>query len=412
MATTSVTGRVLYTGQGMCNTIEVYDGTTLTYLALIDFGSEKDSTNVRTLTLPKLIQTVKNRGKIDLMIVSHSDRDHWKFIPELLDGLPTTVKIAQAVFGIGDWTKDKATTFRAQVVGRMETGKSVTIITAAKTSIADTVKAWIKVPDGPTFNLLAGSVVESDVVKGGSSVVETNTASLVIRCLYKGNYLVFLGDATRITLRYINDKMGGHSFSGTGFMMTAPHHGALATLGGTLEDLKTLTEAVEPECAVASAQFRVNFNHPNACVMATMCEYAGKNAYPKTGTHTCVVNFAETGLCTTNDIYKDLVKAKSTSHISEWYVLNTDLNLFTTISTTSSIVHWYFRMNTDGSTEVSTEVAATGIEAMFREMAAQPAFDAESFFVGDIPAAFRSATLEPTTASPRARAPRSPLPEG
>jgi hypothetical protein len=48
MVTKTLVARALYAGQGMCNTVEIYDeADKLTYLMLIDFGSENDERAAR-----------------------------------------------------------------------------------------------------------------------------------------------------------------------------------------------------------------------------------------------------------------------------------------------------------------------------------------------------------------------------
>ena len=389
MVTKTLVARALYAGQGMCNTVEIYDeADKLTYLMLIDFGSEKDTANVRLATLPRLNKLVTDHGKIDAMVISHSDADHWKMMNELLDELPAHIQIMRAAIGVGYWV-GAAATFKSKVEGRLPLGTSIDALPVGKTNIKTNLDHWFSVGD-VIFNILAGSIVLSDVFKDATSTIEANTASLVIRCEYKGKYLVFTGDATWVTLKFMNDKLKGRTVPNTGFMMTAPHHGAIATSvdnSGTLTDLIKFTTAIQPQCTLSSAQLRRRFNHPNACAVTTISANVGTGAYSSSplGTHDCVLNFAATDLCTTNPLFVKLASERTGARDDEWFQVNTQYNIFTNVEALYEVANWYFTINQDGTTRVTRSDVTASVAEEFRRMVAQPPTEEFEFFVGTPP---------------------------
>lgn len=388
MTTKTVVGRALYSGQGMCNTIEIYDeADKLTYLMLLDFGSEKDTATVRMATLPRLVKLVTDHGRIDAMVISHSDADHWKLMNELLDDLDPKIPIMRAVIGVGYWV-GTAETFKSKVEGRLPMGKSIDALPDGKTNIKANLDTWFEV-DGVTFNILAGSIVMSDAIEGASSVIESNTASLVIRVAYKDIAEIFTGDATWVTLRFINNKLKDRTLPGTGFLMTAPHHGAIATSvnnEGKLTDLVNFTSAVKPQCTLSSAQLRRKFNHPNACAVATISTNALKNAYPSGGgNHDCVLNFYHTDLCSADPLFKQLVTERTGAQNEDWFQVSTAYNIFTNVEALYRVTNWYFSIKQDGTTLVTRSDVSTSVEEEFRQMLALPPSDELEFYVGAPP---------------------------
>lgn len=392
MATTKVIGSVLYTGQGMCNAVQVYDGAVLTHLMLIDFGAEKDTATAREYTLETLVKIVNDHGCIDVMVISHSDKDHWKLMSELLLNVKASVKITNAYFGIGDWV-NSALEFKNLVASRLAT-PSITYFPAAYSDIVNTggaaaVKPLFSLGD-VAVSALAASVTEKDVNPYASSWIEANTASIVVFCSFGGNSQIYPGDATRDTLRYMNNLLAGNPLPNKCIMMAAPHHGALATLGGTLADLVTFTAAAKPICAVASAQLRGNFNHPNVGVMSTMAQFAGQSIYPGAGgKHTCVLNFKDVSQCQTNSIYQKLLTEITPAHCEEWYVVNTELNIFTTLQDLTTGVHWFFTMEANGSYSVSQGSVTFGVGDLLEQRSVWVVPDEEEFFVGRPPPGMR-----------------------
>jgi beta-lactamase superfamily II metal-dependent hydrolase len=403
MATTKLVISAMYSGQGMCNVIEAYDGGTVTKLMLADFGAEKDSATARLYTLATLKKKVIARGKIDVMVISHSDRDHWNLMGELLDSLPSTIKIDIAAWGIGNWL-NAAKTFRDKVEGRLLSFASKKYFWTAETDIKNdgaNIDYWDVGWGEVKFQVLAASVTLWTVNKNYNIfLTEPNTASIVLKCDFAAKFSVMTGDATWATLKFINDKMGDYTFADTGFMVTAPHHGAIATLQYKLDELAKFIGMCEQQCSLASAQLRSGFNHPNVCVMCTMAEFGGASTF---GTHSAVLNFPRGGdghgICDTNAIFKTInALTKEDARTGyDWYRIKLDQNIFTTLLTGSAATDWMFTTNADGSTEVTRNILAMDFARGVIEPTAlvDPGEDEDNFYVGRPPAQLVAFSTEP-----------------
>lgn len=385
MATKQVVCEVLYSGQGMCNLIKLIDDTdAISHLILIDFGADLDSVTVEGSTLPYLVKTINAHGRIDVLIVSHTDTDHWNLMPKLLGQLNPTVKITKAASPIGDWTGKKAT-FEAQLKKRMLTGKGYKKFDSAFTDIkAKTIDTWWDESD-VTLSILCASVKRADVSKRASpATIDTNTASVVVRCKFGTNTVVFCADATSFTLQYINKQMGDFSFGGTNLMCTVPHHGSISTLHGRLDVLEEFAEKLEPQCVLASAEMKRRLNHPNACVVSSMSEHLRPAAFA--GEHDMVLYFQKKSVCGSDKLYEKILKgaqAIDKSKLSAWLAYQDERNVFTTLADKTTIYpRWLFALNKDNSTSVEYKSTKT----LSRTRAAQALTRAEEerfFVVGD-----------------------------
>lgn len=409
MATTKLVVSCMYSGQGMCNVIEAYDGTDVTKLMLVDFGAEKDSATAREFTLESLKAKIIKHKKIDVLITSHSDKDHWNLMGELLDELPDSLPIDIAVFGIGTWVK-AAETFKEKVVARVPTKAGLKLFDAAFSNIAADGSKISVYPlgwEGVQFNILAASVqiwnIDSNYAK---EYTEPNTASVVLRARFGTNYSVLTGDATGTTLKYMNSRMGDRIFPNDCLMMTAPHHGALATLYGTLSDLEKFVEKCEPENALASAQMRGGFNHPAVCVIAAMADSGGTGSY---GSHSMVLSFFDTSLCTDNTIYKELNALTKTQARpdSRWYEVSSNRNIYTTLLTGSTGINWNFNALANGSTSVTSSALAVDFVrgVIVPHVPGQRTDQSDVFYVGMPPSAAFLEEVAPEEAE-AARPPR------
>ncbi|MCY0916311.1 ComEC/Rec2 family competence protein [Massilia antarctica] len=413
MAIDEISVQTMYSGQGMCTVIVAYEASAVSKLMLVDFGAEKDAGTAREHTLAALKTLIESHGVLDALVVSHSDKDHWNLLSELLDQLDAKIKITVAAFGTGNWV-GAAQTFRAKVEKRKANDKTIKLLDSSYSDISpDTpkiIEEWDVGWDGVTFYILCASVNffldhDGDVV----AVDETNTQSVVLMCSFADQNVFLPGDATGSTLQFLNNRMDGHAYHGTGFMMTAPHHGAIATLDYSLGGLETFIDATEPKCALASAQLRGGYNHPNICVMSTMAKYAGQNAF-KGGPHPTVANFPGTDLCNANSIFKILnalpkVVARSGYF---WYGIKTDYNIFSTLLSGSEAANWYFGIKADGTTSVTQDPVKFDIaEALYR---LGPLAEDE-FFVGRSSEAAVRATADVQAGTPP-RKPRKIIQQG
>ena len=222
-----------------------------------------------------------------------------------------------------------------------------------------------------------------------------------MQCRLNNFYFLFTADATAITLKYMNDKLGKYMLGpGKGKLMTSPHHGAIATLNGSLEQLLDFTSRVTPMNTVASAEFVSTFKHPNACVMAAMSGYVET----RTTNNKCVINFANTALCTTNAVYKILDAGRHAGPKDDWYNVTTQKGINTTLSTLVTYCENTYEIDAasvskaDPDKPVVQETRAsqttTGVTLVLY------ATEETDFFVGNAPA---SATTQPPPFIPPTR---------
>lgn len=394
MATTSIRATVFYVGQGMCNLVEVLDGTTVTHLLLIDLGCDADPVSARAATLPKLVAKITAHGSIDILVVSHSDADHWNLLEELFKELKKVQAkkwITETLTGVGIWDSPAKVAFETL----LHANSQAWIWFPACYSNIETnghLSVFRKLGDMEII-IPAASVIRADVAGYRSLRVEANTASIIVQCRLNKFYFLFTADATAITLKYMNDKLGAYMLGpGKGMLMTSPHHGAIATLNGSLEQLLDFTRRVTPMNTVASAEFVSTFKHPNACVMAAMSGYVET----RTSANQCVINFANTALCTTNAIYKILDAGRHAGPKDDWYNVTTKKGIDTTLSSLVTYCENTYEIdaasvsNADPDKPVVQETRATqtttGVTLVLY------ATEETDFFVGTAPA---SATPQP-----------------
>lgn len=95
MAKTFVELTMFYVEQGLAQTIEVYDSTDqLQALVLVDFGTDriwtgsftymKSKDNALGNSCTQLEQKIDERGKIDILVISHTDNDHINLLVKFL----------------------------------------------------------------------------------------------------------------------------------------------------------------------------------------------------------------------------------------------------------------------------------------------------------------------------------------
>lgn len=108
MAKTFVKLTMFYVEQGLAQTIEVFDSTDqLQALVLVDFGTDrsragdyaylKTKNNALGNSCEQLEQKVIDRGKIDILIISHTDNDHINLLVKLLQS--RNIVVDQVILG-------------------------------------------------------------------------------------------------------------------------------------------------------------------------------------------------------------------------------------------------------------------------------------------------------------------------
>ena len=401
MATKKVVCEVLYSGQGMCNLIKVIDAADkVSHLILIDFGATAGTSTVTQKTLPYLVKAVKAHGKIDVLIVSHTDEDHWSFIPSLLNDLGDKIKIDKVGVPIGDWTKKKAE-LKELLKARVVSLSDFVEFEPAHSGIVNApalVNWWDK--QGVHLNILCASTRRIDASNRASkATIDTNTASVVVRCEFGKNNVVFCADATNFTLKYILKKMGDKKFLGKNLLCTVPHHGALKSLHGQLDTLTDFAEKIKARSILASAEIHASFKHPNAFVLSLMSAEIDPVAMAKE--HNLVLYFTKK-TPRVNAFYTELLKAAEFVDknvlLPSYLTFNNTQNLFTTLLDRTTIYpRWLFTMNQDDSTSVEWKSTS----AALREPLSQAPPEELAFVVGDrlpppaIPVTVHSPLLDP-----------------
>lgn len=286
MAAGKIDVNFLSCDQGMGTLVRIYDKlNTLTNLALLDLGSESGTRKYADKAIESVLTALKQMAtpKIDMLIVSHQDFDHWSLLPDLLEKIKTqvpTCKVGAIYYGGTMW-RDKAT----QAVKAWETTFGVTAEPFPKPSTSygtPGTKVAIKDIDGVLFYLLCANVP----ISRSAPDLHRNGTSAVVCITFGGVHAVIPGDATADTVGWINDFVftpWKDAAKGNPVQpcraLGAPHHGALRTIASNytssvgsadLGIAKTFADYVSAENVVASAGYYSKFKHPYKEVMEVL----------------------------------------------------------------------------------------------------------------------------------------------
>lgn len=276
----------LHCDQGMGTLVRIYDKLgKLQHLALLDLGSESGSKKYSDKAIDAVMRALKQMEKdkvtpkIDLLLISHQDFDHWSLLPELLGKIQkeiTGCEVGEIVYGGTKWRKKAS-----ESIEEWENEFGVTAEAFAReTSDYKTPgkKGNIKDIDGVVFHLLCANVP----ISRSAQDLERNGTSAVVCITFGGVNTVIPGDATADTVGWINDnvfdpwkKKGKGNPVQPCRALGAPHHGALRTIASnyvstTRAKLGIATAFglnVSAENVVASAGWYSKFNHPYKEVM-------------------------------------------------------------------------------------------------------------------------------------------------
>lgn len=300
MATSKIDVVFLHCDQGMGTLVRIFDQNgRLAHLALLDLGSESGTRKYSDSAINAVIRALKQMvadkvtPKIDLLVISHQDYDHWSLLPDLLKQIQSEVQGCQVddiYYGGQNWRKTAII-----AIGSWETQFGVTPVSFAKETSNYTtpgVKGQIKNIDGVIFRLLCANTP----VSRRAADLERNGTSAVIAIDFGGVTAIIPGDATADTVGWINNKVFARwNQKGQGNpvqpcrALGAPHHGALRTLASNyvatsrakLDVATAFANYVSAEHVVASAGYYSKFHHPYKEVL----EVLGANATTDTVEH-------------------------------------------------------------------------------------------------------------------------------
>ncbi|SCL44890.1 hypothetical protein GA0070606_0502 [Micromonospora citrea] len=268
----------LHCDQGMATMVKICDAADrVLHLILIDFGSTCTSRCAPEDVVLGVLKTMAH-PKIDVLIVSHQDKDHWSKLPALYQKVHDaglTWQIDYTYYGGKDWgtsaTKAQLTWPNAIPLQDDYSSYSTVGVKQPLFSLA-----------GVTFYVLSANISDA-----GTNVKNGTSAVIVIEYGNPLRTAILTGDATIDTLVWINNKLEPWQKSPYGspitncWMLEVPHHGALATLTTNADwSAKTTTfvNYVTPLNIVASAGAHSQYSHPHKIVLDHFSTHVRGNA--------------------------------------------------------------------------------------------------------------------------------------
>jgi beta-lactamase superfamily II metal-dependent hydrolase len=349
MTTSKIEVVFLHCDQGMGTLVRIYDDRDrLAHLALLDLGSESgtkkysdSAINAVTRALKKM-EDDKLTPRIDLLLISHQDFDHWSLLPKLLEQIQSQVprcEVDDIYYGGTKWRKKAS-----EAIGEWEDefGLKAEAFSKGQSNFSKPGKEGnVKIIDGVSFHLMCANVP----ISRSAADLERNGTSAVMAVQFGGVYVVIPGDATADTCGWLNDNVfGPWKRAGKGSpvdpcrALGAPHHGALRTLADNfistsrakLGIATAFANFVAAKNVVASAGWYSKFKHPYKSVLLLLAVKADTD----TGAH-------------------DLVWYNDTK--ADWeYVEDDERGIYTTITTLGDPpkrTGWSFTIRSTGEIE-------------------------------------------------------------
>lgn len=364
----------LWCDQGMAHMLKGYEdaaGTVPDVIALFDFGA---TLNFITKVLKPAIaapavskvadalvsqKTATRTPRLDLVVVSHQDDDHWRLLSYLMDEMEVrkcAFSVGRIIYAGADWG---ATALG--VLNRLatHTANAATDLVYCKKYVSS-----YATPDEPpgTTRKLGDIYIRTLIANTPSSFPakskeRKNGSSAVMVVDYANERIILPGDATYESMEAMNGVLNDWAESPVQpvTLMSAPHHGSLNTASSSVDgvdsDLTELTEFVsltQPSSVVASAGIMNKHSHPQGLVLAKLSKYVGTNGY---GAHP-IVYFS-----TTTSEFK-LVEGH-------------EKNLYTTVAglvTPVLVADWHFMLSHD----YTTKTTATGFYGACKALISVP----------------------------------------
>ncbi|HEY0011811.1 MAG TPA: hypothetical protein VGB79_03045 [Allosphingosinicella sp.] len=299
---------MLFVGQGMGNLLTItQDGDKDDVVAnlLMDFGA-KDNRRIG----PDTVEFVYNvltawgttDGHLDLVTISHRDRDHWTLYYPLIDQFTKNGKnltIGRLKHG---GYKDTYAKFKRKIHGTVQNKSILGYLTDRinpKPPIEDYLPKKSFYSKNQPLPLLAKWGADDEVrvipvavnasTESKDASTRNNTPSLAISIIYKFSTnpvktrsLFLPGDATADTLRLINNVLDAAPELKRPVMMSVPHHGALHSIASNYNTNSPKLDVADQFAAKiwalsigASAGFNT-YRHPEDSVFAVFRPYLSK----------------------------------------------------------------------------------------------------------------------------------------
>jgi len=230
-------------GQGDSTLVICPNGNSILIDAGGTLGPNSAEGNVREYILNHIN---RDQRKINTLIITHPDEDHYNFLPKVLRGVGV-----DKVFRVGvrndynelfrNWLSDFPT-------------KKVIVLNQDYFNPKETPNSLIDCGDADIF-ILAASI---NAVK--SRKKEKNAMSIVVMIRYGNVEAILLGDATHITENMILNRYQNNWLDIE--ILKVGHHGS-----STTSTSKKWADTTKPEIAIVSAGINNTYGHPRGVVI-------------------------------------------------------------------------------------------------------------------------------------------------
>lgn len=357
MTTARMSMSALWCDQGMAHMLQMYDtidAQAPSQIVLVDFGAEtmfKSSVLKINLSAPAVTKVVEAlflqqqaglEPKLDYVLITHQDTDHWSLLNYLMDAvdeIELPMKVGAIIYGGSDWGAGALATVNRLAAYGVGGTAPITVLKSNVTDYADangTVGSLVTIGDVVLRILIANA----PIAKSSSSALRKNGTSAVVVIDYMAERMILPGDATWETLAAANTLLGAWTASPVQpvKVISAPHHGSLATMtpknegtDSNLEQLTTFTDLVRPEAVIASAGYENSFKHPYLIILKVLGKYAGSDGL---GPHKVVVYRIDTSdwqLYTdiTKNIYTTVIGLTSPVEVADYLFTRSEYGFFT-----------------------------------------------------------------------------------
>jgi hypothetical protein len=311
----------LWCGQGMANMVRIFKnlGTDpktepSDWLCVFDFGSGglSKSKAVLGITPPvgfimqqlKLQQGAGRTPRIDLMLISHQDRDHWQLLGELNEQIENegmTVVVGRMILGGSNWRDSSEAAVKKFSDRVPDPKKNVTPFETEFSSYyypdkpVPTEYVGANSPNGPS-DLQMTFLVTNVATNSPLEDIDRNCSSAVVLLRLPGVFstpglsFILPGDATWETFSRLKAIMQNWPKNPLPpvYAASVPHHGALRTMNRNtsvsapdLQDLIWFTDYTRPASIYASAGFFNTHSHPYRVVLDTMGKYTSEDHFQR-----------------------------------------------------------------------------------------------------------------------------------